>query len=222
MFRNSAFLIFYVFLGFLNIASCSEHDKVNGSIRINANEQVSDLDTVNGSIRIGAGAHAKHAETVNGSIHVESGAEVVSLETVNGSITLNDGVKVAQNVEAVNGSLVLDNNVDVSGRLSNVNGSIKLAAAHVGVGIETMNGDVTLGANARVEGGLSVEKPKNWFESNEKEERKPHIVIGPNAVIKGALVFKREVELFVSDSAIIDKVEGATPIKFSGDTLPLK
>ena len=46
---------------------------------------------------------------------------------------------------------------------------------------------------------------------------KPRIVIGPHAVVQGKMTFKREVELYVSDSATIAAIEGATPTKFSGD-----
>jgi hypothetical protein len=47
--------------------------------------------------------------------------------------------------------------------------------------------------------------------------RKPRIVIGPHATVQGTLSFKRDVELYVSDSATIGKVEGATATKFSGE-----
>ena len=42
------------------------------------------------------------------------------------------------------------------------------------------------------------------------------VTIGPRAVVEGRLVFKREVELFVSDSAKIGAVEGAKAVSFSG------
>jgi hypothetical protein len=38
--------------------------------------------------------------------------------------------------------------------------------------------------------------------------------------VQGTLQFKREVELYVSDSATIGTVDGATPQKFSGDQPP--
>ena len=86
--------------------------------------------------------------------------------------------------------------------------------AHVGGGIETSSGDITIGANSRVEGGVLVNEDHSWFHVS---THKPHIVIGPHATVQGTLQFKREVELYVSDSATIGKVEGATPHKFSGD-----
>jgi predicted acyltransferase (DUF342 family) len=78
-------------------------------------------------------------------------------------------------------------------------------------------GDITIGANSRVEGGILVDKPNNgWFHSG--STRKPVIVIGPHAVVQGTLEFRREVVLKVSDSAQIGPVKGATVEKFSGAT----
>jgi hypothetical protein len=53
----------------------------------------------------------------------------------------------------------------------------------------------------------------SFFSSN---DRVPKIVIGPHAVVQGNLTFQREVELYVSDSATVGKIEGATAKKFSG------
>ncbi len=217
---RSRLFAFSVLLASCAYGSDGDIEKVNGSIRVDANASVGALSTVNGSIHIGNQAHAKNAETVNGGINVGSDAEIGSLETVNGGIVVGEKTRITSTVETVNGSIGLTTGVDVGGRLSNVNGSIKLAAAHVGGGIETVSGDVTIGANARVEGGLLVDKShgSSWFHWG--EEKKPRIVIGPHAVIEGTLVFKREVELFVSDSATIGKVDGATPVKFAGDSPP--
>ncbi len=193
-------------------------DKVNGSIHVPDNATVGKLSTVNGGIHVGANARAKSAETVNGGIDVEDGATVDSLETVNGGIHLGGGVKVAKTVEAVNGSITLGKGSDVAGHASNVNGSLKLDGAHVGGGLETVSGDITIGANSRVEGGLLVNEDHSWFHWG--TSRKPRIVIGPHATVEGKLVFKREVDLYVSDSAKIGPVEGATPTKFSDDQAP--
>jgi len=193
-------------------------DKVNGSIHVPDNATAGKLSTVNGGVRIGAGAHAKSAETVNGGIDVGSNATVDSLETVNGGLRIGDRVKIAKTVETVNGSITLDNGADVGGKLSNVNGGIHLDNAHVGGGIDTVSGDIEVGANSRVEGGIVVEADHSWFHIG--SGRLQRIVIGPHATVQGALTFKREVELYVSDSATIGNVEGAKPVKFSGDKPP--
>jgi len=76
---------------------------------------------------------------------------------------------------------------------------------------------MTIGANSRVEGGLFIDENNSWFNWG---THKPRVVIGPHAVVQGTLKFKREVDLYVSDSATIGAIEGATPVKFSGDTPP--
>ena len=88
--------------------------------------------------------------------------------------------------------------------------------AHVAGGIETVGGDITIGADSHVEGGILVDKPGGWFNFN-SNSRLPRVVIGPHAVVQGTLEFRREVVLQVSDSAQIGPVKGATPVKFSGD-----
>ena len=193
-------------------------DKVNGSIHVPDNATAGKLSTVNGGIRIGAGAHARSAETVNGGIDVGSNATLDSLETVNGGLRISEKVKVAKTVETVNGSITLDNDADVAGKLSNVNGGIHLDNAHVGGGIETVSGDIDIGANSRVEGGILVEADHSWFRVG--SGRLPRIVIGPHATVQGALTFKRDVELYVSDSATVGNIVGAKPVKFSGDKPP--
>jgi len=193
-------------------------DKVNGSIHVPDNATVGKLSTVNGSIHVGAGAHARSAGTVNGGIDIGDGVTLKSLDTVNGGIHLGNNVHVAQTIEAVNGSITLGKGGDVSGKLSNVNGSIRLDAAHVGGGISTVSGDITVGADSRVEGGIFVDEDHSWFHFG--PVRKPRIVIGPHAVVQGTLTFKRAVQLYVSDSATIGKVKGATAVKFSGAQPP--
>lgn len=193
----------------------SDTDKINGDVHLASGETGGDLSTVNGSIDVGSGAHADAVETVNGSIDMDANATANTLETVNGSITLGAGAKVARTIEAVNGSLHLDRDADVGGRVSNVNGKISLRAAHVGGGLETVAGDIDVGANSHVEGGILVDKVNggwHWGKSHT-----PRIVIGPNAVVRGTLEFRRDVELYVSDRAQIGPIKGATAKKFSGE-----
>jgi predicted acyltransferase (DUF342 family) len=189
-------------------------DKVNGSIHIEGDQQAGDLSTVNGSIRIAAGGSAVKASTVNGGIELGERATAESLETVNGGVDLAAGARVATTIETVNGSVRLGKGADVSGHVSNVNGRFTLDAAHIGGGIETVSGDIEIGADSRVEGGIVVDRQHGWFNWG---NHKPRIVIGPHAIVAGTLEFRREVDLFVSDSATIGTVKGATAQKFSGD-----
>jgi DUF4097 and DUF4098 domain-containing protein YvlB len=188
-------------------------DKVNGSIRIESGQQGGDLSTVNGSIHVESGAGAQKVSTVNGGIDLGDNVTVDALDTVNGSIDVGERAHVTTTVEAVNGGIHLRKGADVAGRASNVNGRFTLDAAHIGGGIETVAGDIDIGADSRIEGGIVVDKSHGWLNS----DRKPRIVIGPRAVVDGTLEFRREVELYVSDSAKIGPVKGANAQKFSGD-----
>jgi DUF4097 and DUF4098 domain-containing protein YvlB len=193
--------------------------KVLGSVRIPAGQHGDNATTVNGSIDIGADAVIKNADTVNGSITVHPRATVASLETVNGSVRVGQGVHVGGGVSLVNGSVTLDDAVDVAGKVANVNGDIKLSAAHVGGGIETRTGDISVGPGSRVEGGILMRKSEHsWFSFG--APRVPRVVIGAGAVVAGPLHFEREVKLYVSDQATIGPVEGATAVKFTGAQPP--
>jgi hypothetical protein len=195
---------------------------VNGSIRVSAGQKKDDISTVNGSIQIAENAVVAGAQTVNGSISMGAHAAADELHTVNGTITLAEGASVAHAISAVNGRLTLHTGVDVGGALTNVNGRIVLEAAHVGGGIKTVNGNMDIGSNSHVDGGLLVQKEPSdvfWF-FHWGSGDVPKIVIGPGAIVQGTLRFEREVHLFVSDSATIGPVIGATAVKYSGEKPP--
>ncbi len=204
--------------GLLFVAGCVEGgnglDKVNGSVHVAAGQHVGGTSTVNGSIDIDHDAVVAGAETVNGGIALGAHAHANSLETVNGGIQLDPGAEVVHAATSVNGDLRLANGSRVGGKLSNVNGQITLDHAGVGGGIETTNGDVTIGTGSTVSGGLHVEKPGMSFWGH--NPRKPKIVIGPNAVVDGPLQFDREVDLLVAPSAKIGPVSGARPQPYTG------
>ena len=192
-------------------------DKVNGAVRVEAGQQAGDVSSVNGSVHVGERATVQKASTVNGSVELGERAQAAEVETVNGSATLGAGAKVSGEVSTTNGAIRLGKGADVAGKVGNVNGRINLEGAHIGHGIETVNGSIYVGADSRIEGGILVDKPNNgWFRWG--SERKPVIVIGPHAVVQGTLEFRREVVLKVSDSAQIGPVKGATVEKFSGAT----
>ncbi|OOG40119.1 hypothetical protein B0E52_12140 [Rhodanobacter sp. C06] len=198
------------------VAADNDIDKVNGSVQVDAGQHAGDVSSVNGSVHVGDHAVVQKASTVNGSVDLGAQARAGELGTVNGAIRLAAGSQVDGKVEAVNGAITLAQGAQVSGHLSNVNGAITLDAAHVAGGLETVAGDITVGAGSHVEGGILVDQPHNngWFRWG--SERKPVIVIGPHAVVQGTLEFRREVVLKVSDSAQIGPVKGATAEKFSG------
>lgn len=190
---------------------------VMGSITVSAGEHRGDLSTVNGSIHVGENAVVGHAHTVNGSVTLEARATAADVRTVNGAVRLDEGAQVSGGARTVNGTLSLGKDASVTGVLANVNGSIRVGAAHVGGDVETVTGGIEIGPDAHVDGGVIVHKEHS---SDSDTRSPPRIVIGPGSVVKGPLRFERPVELYVSDRATIGPVEGATPIKFSGDHPP--
>jgi UDP-3-O-[3-hydroxymyristoyl] glucosamine N-acyltransferase len=199
-------------------AADDDHSKVMGSVHIEPGQHTDDATTVNGSVEIGANAVVRDATTVNGNITLREHSAAAEVVTVNGAAELEKGARVSGNVTLVNGRISLGEGADVSGRVTNVNGAIQLKAAHVGAGIETVTGDVDIGPNSRVEGGILMKEDKSWFSWFSFGSPKiPRVVIGPGAVVKGNLRFEREVKLYVSDRASTGPVEGATVNKFSGD-----
>lgn len=190
-------------------------DKVNGSIRVDEGQRAGDLETVNGSIHLANHAKADSADTVNGSIEIGDDTELSSAETVNGAVTLGQRARIRDGIESVNGAITLARGADVGGKVSNVNGRIRTEAARIGGDIETVAGDIEIGADSRVDGAILVDKPSGWSWGKQKN---PRVVIGPNAVVQGRLEFRRDVDLYVSNSAKIGAVQGATPKMFSGAT----
>jgi DUF4097 and DUF4098 domain-containing protein YvlB len=210
-------LLFISMVAFSAVAAASVENisKVNGSIRVDAARSVGDLTTVNGSIEVGAGARAAEVETVNGSVRLEPKVIAESVETVNGSVRIGAEAQVLESAETVNGRISLDKRTQVGGSLETVNGDLLLDEARVAGRLRTVNGDITVGADSRVGGGILIEKSKGW--SFGSTQHVPTVVIGPRAVVDGTLRFEREVRLYVSGTATIGPVEGATPVAFEGD-----
>ncbi|GAB2571461.1 hypothetical protein ISP15_17275 [Dyella jejuensis] len=189
-------------------------DKINGTASVEAGEHVGNVRSVNGSVNIGDGAVVEDASTVNGTVELGEKAHANALHTVNGAITLAANSQVRGEVKSTNGAISLDPGAEVTEGVANVNGRITLNHAHVAGGIETTSGDIIVGENSRVEGGILVNEASRYGWN--RQERKPHIVIGPHAIVRGTLEFRREVVLEVSSSAQIGPVKGATPQTFGG------
>ena len=194
---------------------------VNGSIEVGRDAVVNGgLETVNGSIRIGDSARIERAETVNGAIRLGDGVTGRDLSSVNGAIQLGSGVTIDGKVSVVNGRIALGEGSRVSGDLDNVNGEIEVEGSEIGGDLSTVNGDVILSGNTVVHGDLVVEAPNDRF-WNDKDRRKPKIVVGPGVRVVGRIDLEREVQLYISDSAEVGGVTGVMSldqaIRFSGE-----
>jgi len=202
-------------------ADGSDVDKVNGSITAETGKTYGDLNTVNGGVTLQDGARTGDAETVNGSIEAGNNVTTGGLSTVNGNVRVGTGAQVSGDIETVNGSVFVDRRSHVAKGVGTVNGAIGLVATELGGGIETVNGDITVGIDTRVHGDVKVKKPSaSWMPISLGSKRKPRIIIGPNAVVDGELVFEREVVLYVHKTARIGKVTGATPVAYNTPRAP--
>ena len=221
--------------GVLTLANASNGDisKVNGSIRVTAEEPAGDVSTVNGSIHIEDGGRAEDVETVNGSISIGADAVVGSIETVNGRVSFGEarvqrrwtpstdplnscGQDAGQRTRRHGQWRRATRAERERGRRRNQRQRQDLARSCAGRRRAAHDqwrhrGRRRLPRRRRI----LVEKPNaSWFW---RKQRVPQIVIGPGAVVEGTLKFEREVELYVSESAKIGAVEGAKPVMFSGD-----
>ena len=123
----------------------------------------------------------------------------------------------AEDISRINGSIETTAGGHY-GDLETVNGAIGLVRTHLGTGIETVNGNITVGIGSQLDGGITVSRPQGWFSAAPK--RRPRVVISPGAVVAGPLRFEREVDLYVHRSARIGPVTGAEPVIFDTDTAP--
>ena len=220
-------LLFVALLALSGVVSAHDHDgpgrdidKVNGSITASAGEAYGDLSTVNGGIDLERGARAGKVETVNGGIEAADDVGARSVSTVNGAIRFGKQARIDGDVETVNGGIFIDRGGNVREDVTTVNGAIGLVDTDLGGGIETVNGDITVGVGSHVKGGIRIEKPTGNFGIQLGKQRIPRIVIGPGAVVDGALVFERDVVLYVHNTARIGSVRGATPTSYNTATPP--
>jgi DUF4097 and DUF4098 domain-containing protein YvlB len=196
---------------------------INGGVDVSADHPYGEISTINGAIHVEDRAVVGRVHTINGGMTLGTQASAQSLRTINGAISVRAGAHVAGTVSTINGRIALEPAAEVSGHLSNINGQIHLEAAHVGGGIETVSGNIDVGARSRVEGGIWVKKDCSsgfwaWLFAAHCEPS--NVVVGPDAIVQGTLRFEHEVKLYVSNRARIGPVEGAKAIVYSGEHPP--
>lgn len=187
-------------------------ESTNEAIKVPASQLTGNVTTVNGSVTLEAGAKVAAIQTTNGAVKLGDKAQARQITTVNAGVSLGSGSVVEGSVGTTNGSVALLPGAMVQGEVSTVHGSIELNAAHVAGGIRTTSANITIGANSRVEGGISVGKQESFLQWGH-----PTVIIGPHAVVQGPLEFRQEVDLRVSESAKIGHITGAEPQVFKGE-----
>ena len=192
----------YLFATEANAQEPRDVSKVNGGIRVSANEVVGEVSSVNGGIDIGRGASASSVDTVNGSIEVEDDATISSVQTVNGGIRIGENVTVNGSAQTVNGGIRIDAGGRIGGGVETTNGKITLSTVRVGDDVVTTNGDVNLYGATEIGGDVIFEGRRSawsrWFNWN---RRKPDLEIEAEVVIQGDIHLYREVNLDIANGA---------------------
>lgn len=168
-------------------------------------------------------AHSEALETFRRAISLAPGDEVTSIESISGSIAIQRGARVTGDVETERGDVLLEPGAEVGGRLQNQAGTIAVNAARVLRGIVTTDGDIYIGPDSHVKGGVLVRKRNvaglalGPLQLGVPIGRStpPVVVIAPGATVEGKLRFKRDVQLFVGEGATIGSIEGAEPVFFA-------
>jgi len=146
------------------------------------------------------------------------------IETITRDICLAPHSR-AESLESLSGGITLQRDAQVSGNVETDSGAVRIEGAHVGGRVSTTYGDIYIGPDSRIDGGIVVER-RGLIGLSLGELRlgipvgnstPPRVVIGARATVAGVLRFKREVVLLVSESATIGPVEGATPVMFAGE-----
>ena len=191
---------------------------VNGRVTVGDGAMIDgDVDTVNGGIKLGSGVQAGEVQSVNGKVTIGDDCTVETAQTVNGRAELGERVIVSGDVSTVNGEVNIGYGSQVGGDVDTVNGKVKLKGVNVAGNIGNTNGGVYLDEGTRVEGSVLVRKTKNYGWSWGKKS-KPVVVIGRNVVVEGPLVFEREGELYIHDTATVRSIEGEAEMqRYSGD-----
>ncbi|MGY6518518.1 MAG: hypothetical protein ACXIUZ_07370 [Lysobacteraceae bacterium] len=211
-------VVLFALLPALALADPPDISRTNGAITVEEGESYGRLRTVNGAIRVGDRASAGDISTVNGAITLGDGVSAASIRTTNGAIRAGGGTVVDGDVASVNGSIVMGADSRVGGDLGNVNGGITLSGTTVEGTLKTSNGSITIEDGSRVVGGIEVgATQRRLFSWGRGNQGQPRIVIGRDSEVVGPMVFQRDVELFVHDSARIGRVDGSQPQRFSGD-----
>lgn len=187
---------------------------INGDISIGSGAVVDgDMSTINGDVHAATGAHVGKLTTVNGDISVDHDAQTGELTNVNGNIQLGQHVAANGNVTTVNGDIQTGNGAHIQGDITDVNGNIALCAVKAEGDLRFVNGTLLIKTGSEIKGSVIAKKPK--FDSSD-ELHEPVVIVGPHAIVDGPITFERPGRLYLSDSAVIHAVSGATPEKFSG------
>ena len=197
----------YLYSSSANAAEVRDISKVNGGIRVPAEERVGDISSVNGGIDLGRGVVAVRLDTVNGGIDLDDRVEIERAETVNGGIRVSQSVTVHGSLSTVNGGIQTNPGTVIEDRVSTVNGKIRLRDTRVGENVQTSNGDIFLTDGSVIEGDIIVKGRRSWLGRFFSFDRRPSkIIIDSESSVMGDIHLYREVNLDIADGAEVGDI----------------
>ena len=195
---------------FSSVLIAKDLSSVNSDLFIEASDDVTDVNSVNGDIKIESGASVQNIDSVNGDITILEQARAGTIESVNGDIKLKKNAEVTGDIDTVNGNVSGYENASINGDLNSVNGNIKLTNTKLQGSIIVVNSDIHLQDGTVIEGSIRVKKPmKSWLSRvfGSSQNNKPKVTFGDNVIVKGEIIFEREVRLTVADSATLPTIQ---------------
>ena len=197
----------YVFGASADAAEIRDISKVNGGIRISAEEQVGDPSSVNGGVDLARGSSAYKIDTVNGGIDLDEDVVIANAETVNGGIRVGRDVTVRGSLSTVNGGIRSESGTVVEDRVSTVNGKIQLRNTSVGENVQTSNGDIVIRDGSVVEGDIVVRGRRSWLSRVFGFNSRPSTIsIDSDSVVKGDIHLYKRTNLEIDDDADVGEV----------------
>ena len=185
----------------------------NRRVLVRTGTHVNDVRNVDGRVIVERGASARNIHTYNGRVVIEGNSSVTgNVETHNGGIKATGGAEIKGNMKTFNGNIELAN-VVVGRNVKTANGRIDLYNVVIGENVETNGGTVML-ENSIVEKDLIVQRRKglNLFQLPVFRQK---VVIGPESQIKGSIIIRRKVQLYVHETAMVGEIVGGNAISYS-------
>lgn len=181
--------------------------KVNGGVRIEAENQVGNVSSVNGGVDLQRGASAYAIETVNGGIDLDDDVTITKAETVNGGIRVGHDVTVNGSLVTVNGGIRTESGTVIESQVHTVNGKIQLHNTRVGTDVQTSNGDIELRDGSVVGGDLIVRGRRPWLDRFFSfYNNPPEIYIDSSSSVLGDIHLYRKVNLQIADDAVVGNI----------------
>lgn len=175
---------------------------VFGEVSVSQGKSVGDVSSVNGNIELEDDVTAGTVDTVNGSIEIGSDVSVQEATTVNGDIEAGTNFSSAGKVKTVNGEIVIAQQSVVQGDIGTVNGDILLKSVDVEGNLYTKNGDISLEEKTVIHGDLVFGR-----QDRPRRGTKPTLTISGTASVKGDIILKRPVTLYIEDQRLLERVQ---------------